>query len=1135
MTDSLDPIQVLLSRLVVAGKGVLRIACPCCAGGEQLACLRDKLRETSHADIQTYACESDAGRAAQAAMLLGECLDASHKQLKWQKETMDVLLLQPPPTDTGKGELQILRDMQDVLSSDGVLLFVVRRQHLGTAIASRLANHFADISVHPVDTLHGEPDSVSVVGRKRKELAPAVRAALKAIGQASEVEAQALCDQLNAASPRLPLSAKKRAPFFLRRKEPRPEDICADALRFGVRESAWWQQHVSDIPCYRSSSILPLRDTQIASLALLGFVDNREFDFDSHRFIFKGHSYVVEQSETTRVDLLHDRLVTVETPIQGGRLLSLETGSIRDLDAEGVLLLIRAHPDTFAKAVTDHVPALRSELTLSAWEAEVLSLVYRYKRLPGRKDTGLTHFQKVAAAACAQALDERKTRVVVNNSDTGTGKTGEMFGVALCLQRRYLERQDYLWFEEPTHGGHRRRRMRFNGTGGAARSWMRSYRHRKPFCIAFAAEPHSLQKMAREAQDCLPQAHVRIANSIADMDAFVEYTRSLHERAIAVLIVPKSMGKLGSGWTHASNSGVHAVDGLDRNKPHCCPNCGTLITITEEDKNKKSRIVRVYDDRVQEVLGSNKMRCRQCGAALFQDCRKDFSTGKPRIMGCGSFWKHSTRRNPVQPSKVRYPVAEYIWRRYRDFFDVAVWDEAHDANGDPGNDIVVAYRYLTKAARLGWLEATASNMNGYARNCFTRAFHSSAEVRRRFRYSERDEFAATYGLHKRIVHLTTKKSGAYSGRPRRQEIIIDYPGVQPSLSLLLLPYTIVILMEDLGAPMPPRLEACREIDTAPPSAPTGWAKVLAAYEELETYDVEHKPRAWPSRKQACLAYLNAPWNAERITMLKYADNGLVVRDRRGRPVEDILLEVPATWDIHNVDLLPKEKWLLEKLDAALTAGVGMSIMIGHVRRRIQERLQFIIAHHLGYEKVRFCTSGARQREAWYRNCVRDGVGVIISQPGKLKTSLDLLAYPWIVYLQPIEDAVSVLQSKGRAWRLSQDKHCETYFLYYSQTEEHAMLVPLADKIIAANLLRGGELAGGLMDMGHRLDVDESIREALRTGTLPHLGTLLQQGAVGEWHSPEEIAEADRILRDTRRAELALEKIDPTQASQLVLL
>jgi len=81
-------------------------------------------------------------------------------------------------------------------------------------------------------------------------------------------------------------------------------------------------------------------------------------------------------------------------------------------------------------------------------------------------------------------------------------------------------------------------------------------------------------------------------------------------------------------------------------------------------------------------------------------------------------------------------------------------------------------------------------------------------------------------------------------------------------------------------------------------------------------------------------------------------------------------------------------------------------------------------------------------------------------------------------------------------------------------------------MIADNLLRGGELAGGLMDMGRQLNSVEMTRAALREGDLRHLGVLLQQGAIGEWLSREEIAtcdrECDRARREQREAERARE-------------
>jgi intein/homing endonuclease len=1541
--DEVDRIAALIEPL---GTGSLRVADPCCGEGLALVRLRESI-ERQGVRVETFAGEIDRQRADRAEHILGECLWAPYQEAQWKDEVVDILHLNPPYSQ-GRLELQFLRELQDVLCIGGLLFYVIRQRYLRGAIAARLATHFEELAVYPFLPHNYERyGQVVVVGRKRvKGMDREVKAHLSTIG-----EGQMFASDLWG-YPEAPFAVEcsNRHPFYLRRKQVRPEELAADARQFGIRTSRWWQERIVDVPSYEGRTLLPLRDAQIASLMLLGFVDNHIFDFDGQRYLFRGHHYVREEDVTTREDLLKERMVTVERSIQGGRLLSLETGRIRELGPQGVLHLIQAHPETFAGAVTDHVPALRSQLTLEDREEQILRQVYRFKRLPGRAEPGLTFVQKVAAAVAAQAIHERLTKVVVLNSDTGTGKcvsgdtlvpsergmlpivdldlsngrksqtsvnlvvqtkdgprvstafhnsgvhpvleietvqgfrlvathdhplwvmdegaecrwkelaefkpgdyvaiqrhgavfgnrvdlppfdfrfrralsttmvvprfpqvldeetayvlgvlvadgcmrhettvdfttgepeileavsrwckrigvrlrkdgpydyrissvmlrawminlgirdvlahkkeipgvilgapwemvraflqglfdgdgwadnrgcvgycsasetlarqvhvlllqfgivgklrrkatsrrdawivdlygdqarlffsavgfrvsrkqercallpdksnpnvdvipflptpcppvlvrqkypyrnywndtakrpsyaqvkrmaelypplaellepplfwdrvasvkpagrrvvydltvpdghsfvangfvshnTGMAYGAALCLRDHYLERRDYLWFADPSlRGGHRRRRMAMRGSGGASRAWMRTYQHPKPFCIAFAAEPHSLGKMAREARDCLPQAFVHVANTVADVESFVEQTRGMDFRATAVLIVPKSMGKLGSGWTWAANEGLYGMDGrLDPRRPYHCPHCGQVITYVEEDGDGNDCALPVYDQNVEDTIGRVPTKCGVCGKALYQFCRRDFKTGRPLIPGLPEgFFGQDYEPGQVAAPRVRYPVAEYVYRRWRDFFDVVIWDEAHDANGDPGNDIVAAYRYLTSAARLGWLEATASNMNGYASNVFTRGFHSSSEIRRRFRYDEREEFVSTYGLYRRITRLVEEEAGVYSGRLRKKVQTVEYPGVQPTLSLLMLPYTVVLLMEDLGAPLPPRLEVCDEFVTGPDQLTGPFARVVEAYRELSSFDTDRTPRAWPSKQQACLAYLNAPWNTERITMLKYDDEGRLVRDEDGNPVEQVLRTADPTWDIHDPEMLPKEKWLIETIDRALGADVGVSVMLAHVERGIQERLAWLVSTHLGYDGVRYCTANARRRQRWYEQCVRDGVKVILSHPGKLKTSLDLLAHPWIIFYQPLPDAIAVIQSKGRAWRLGQSLRCETRFLYYAQTEEHAMLVPLADKIIAHNLLRGGALAGGLMDMGHRLESAELTRKALRRGRLPHLGTLLEQGAIGEWLPPDQVAERDRQRREQRRAELATDILDLSKVMQ----
>ncbi len=676
--------------------------------------------------------------------------------------------------------------------------------------------------------------------------------------------------------------------------------------------------------------------------------------------------------------------------------------------------------------------------------------------------------------------------------------------------------------------------MRMKGSGGSERAWMRSYSHAKPFCIAFAAEPHTLKKMAREAQACLPMATVRVAEDVSHVEAFVALSRQVDYRSIAVLIVPKSMAKLGEGWAWAAfrSHGVGS-DEVDPSRPYHCSDCGAVAVYHESGDAGEDNTRPIYEDDVETTLARIPMRCEACGAPLWQHCRTDFRTGKPVISSPDGFFAADHEPGALEkPPGVRYPVAEYIYRRYRDFFDVVIWDEAHDCNG-VGTDIVAAYRQLTRAARRGWIELTASNMNGKASGVFTRAFHSSPEVRRRFRFDERKEFVETYGMHEYITRLVqeTTEAGRYTGRVRRLTSSREAPGVQPHLTLLMVPHTISTMIGDLGAPLPPRLEACDQFSTKP-AADDPFADVVDEYRRLSDFDTQTHPRARASQYQACLAYLNAPWNKERITEIVRDDRtNLTVRDENGAPIRKVLLEVKATWDIHDDRMLPKEERLLEEVERALKEGHGISVMIGHVERGIQERLEWLIERHLGRSTVRYCTASARRREDWYEQAVRDDVKVIISHPRKLRTGLDLIHYPWIYFYQPVSNLYTMIQAKGRAWRLGQKWACETHFFYYQDTEEHSLLQQQADKMIADNLLRGGDLSGGLMSMGQQIPSVEATREALAQGDLRHLGVLLKQEAIGDWVPPEEIAAYDRARRQQQRAKLSAQRDRHLEAIQ----
>jgi hypothetical protein len=98
-----------------------------------------------------------------------------------------------------------------------------------------------------------------------------------------------------------------------------------------------------------------------------------------------------------------------------------------------------------------------------------------------------------------------------------------------------------------------------------------------------------------------------------------------------------------------------------------------------------------------------------------------------------------------------------------------------------------------------------------------------------------------------------------------------------------------------------------------------------------------------------------------------------------------------------------------------------------------ERIRQVVDEILwGQPTVRYCTADAQRRERWYTRCVRDGVKIIISHPRKSKTGLDPIHYPWIYLYQLVTNLYTMIQAKGRAWRLGQEWACETHFWYCSR-------------------------------------------------------------------------------------------------------
>jgi len=95
-----------------------------------------------------------------------------------------------------------------------------------------------------------------------------------------------------------------------------------------------------------------------------------------------------------------------------------------------------------------------------------------------------------------------------------------------------------------------------------------------------------------------------------------------------------------------------------------------------------------------------------------------------------------------------------------------------------------------------------------------------------------------------------------------------------------------------------------------------------------------------------------------------------------------------------------------------------------------------------------------RREDWICDQVERGVDVIITNPELVKTGLDLLDFPTIVFMQSGYNVYTLQQAARRSWRIGQKEPVDVYFLGYSGSAQMACLSLMAKKIAVSQSTSG---------------------------------------------------------------------------------
>ncbi len=284
--------------------------------------------------------------------------------------------------------------------------------------------------------------------------------------------------------------------------------------------------------------------------------------------------------------------------------------------------------------------------------------------------------------------------------------------------------------------------------------------------ILVVCPPHLIEKWQRELLSISANVYVEKLARHEEVKAFMDQAARLGPGIAKIGLIKRDMTKLGSGremavnwrnepvtlWRHdqPTPTGYDGQPRVVKNRIPKCPECGSTVYREQGDSLIAA---------TESWLASGKRRCPTCNAPLWQEARDRGSRPKPG--------------HKFPPKNPRYPIADYIQRRYSDRVYLLIWDEIHEAQaGDTGNG--AAFARLAGVARKV-LALTGTPFNGKASSMLNIEYALNPRVRQRYSWGpggqERGQaesrWVANMGVRERVLEdrpTYDSTTGQYTGR-----------------------------------------------------------------------------------------------------------------------------------------------------------------------------------------------------------------------------------------------------------------------------------------------------------------------------------------------------------------------------------
>lgn len=402
-----------------------------------------------------------------------------------------------------------------------------------------------------------------------------------------------------------------------------------------------------------------------------------------------------------------------------------------------------------------------------------------------------------------------------------------------------------------------------------------------------------------------------------------------------------------------------------------------------------------------------------------------------------------------------YQPSEFIKRQLpQGTFDLLIADEAHEyKNG--GSAQGQAMGVLAAKARKTLL-LTGTLMGGYGDDIFYLLFRAlpGRMIEDGYRPTQSGSltsaamaFMRDHGVLKDIYSESMGTAHKTAKGSKVSVRTVKAPGFGPKGVLrCVLPFTVFLKLKDIGGNvLPPYDEEFREVamDDEQANAYCNLSSRLS--QELKQALAKRDTTLLGVVLNVLLAWPDTCFRSETVT----------------HPRTRELLAFVAS-QFNELEVMPKERELIDICQKEKAEGrktLVYSVYTG--TRDTTSRLKLLLEQEGFKVAVLRASVDASRREDWIVEQLDRGIDVLITNPELVKTGLDLLEFPTIVFMQSGYNVYSLQQAARRSWRIGQKLTVKVIYLGYAATSQMTCLALMARKIMVSQSTSGDVPESGL--------------------------------------------------------------------------